>query len=81
MNVKHRSMIHGRCPHGPWDYYEVIVEPREFLTVEDMEAVLDESRGQTVYQERLAETLAGRLNARVTLRGRHGAVDTEAVAE
>ena len=80
MKITHKSMIHGRCPHGAWDYYDVIVEPREFLTTEAMESVLDEFRGAEIYQEALAQKLADRLKSSVTLRGRHGTVDTEVVA-
>lgn len=78
--TRHRTMIHARCPHGPWDYYEVVVEPRSFLAVEDMQRVLDDVRGSTAYQEDLTRDIARALGARVTTRGRHGAVDTEVTA-
>lgn len=78
--TRHRTIIHARCPHGPWDYYEVTVEPSAFLTVEDMEAALDGFRGATAYQEDLTREIAAKLGARITTRGRHGTVDTEVVA-
>lgn len=78
--IRHRSMIHARCPHGPWDYYAVTVEPRAFITTERMEEVLDSVRGSEGYQEDLAQHLASALDATVTLTGRHGVVDTEVVA-
>lgn len=78
--TRHRTMIHARCPHGPWDYYEVTVEPVAFLTVEDMEAALDGFRGTTAYQEDLTRDIAAKLGGRVTTKGRHGAVDTEVTA-
>ena len=78
--TRHRSMIHARCPHGPWDYYEVLVEPVAFLTVEDMERTLDGFRGATAYQEDLTRDIAAKFGPKVTTRGRHGTVDTEVTA-
>ena len=74
MKVKHKSIVHGKCPiNGRWDYYEVNVETEEFLEISELEELLDFVRGGNKTQEQMASDIALSLpySCTVTLTGRH----------
>lgn len=84
MKVTHKEMIHGYCPvDGAVDYYEVVIEPTAFVTVEEVRAALEMVRGEKRYQEDMAQRVHDILEGRatITLSGRHGTTDTSVTVE
>jgi len=81
MYIAHRTTIHCVCPHGGWDYYDVIFEPEplegQLVTTEGFESVCGKARGRKDYQEDILRVLATelkkrRMYGRLEISGRHG---------
>lgn len=81
MTVKHKGIIHAVCPHGGWDYYDITLEPINFVTVEDFQGALDNVRGLEMYQENLAGRLYENIGGKLIVTGRHGVTDTVVILE
>ena len=83
MIARHSFNLVCKCPtSGLMDSYCAVVEVHDrVLLCEDIEAVALEFLGRVAYQEELTKDLAERLNARVSMTGRHGMIETETSAE
>lgn len=82
IRTAHQTTIVSRCPHGGIDVYtaEFRVEDR-ILTVEAIQAEIDQAAQSPIYQEALTQRLADRLGCVVITTGTHGRFRTECRAE
>ena len=82
MRTIHRTTIVAKCPLGTMDVYEAEFDVgARFIAVETIQACINSLTRVPVFQEKLTQVLANAVQCRVTLRGSHGAFDTECVAE
>jgi hypothetical protein len=78
MLVKHYLTITAKCPINPgtMDRYDAIIECSLMLSVERILEEIEKFRELEIYQERLTESLAETLGAKVTTTGFHSGVKT-----
>lgn len=80
-NTVHRTTIIAKCPHGGPDVYEAEFHTASLLTVETIQAEIDEATREPIYQEHLTIRLAEKLECAVVTIGRHGRFQTECRVE
>lgn len=79
--VRHKAMVHARCPvDDSWDYYEVEICADGLVTVEQIQHVLNQVRGEKDFQENITAKIAEKLGTQVITRGRHGTIDSQVEA-
>lgn len=78
MNVTYSLTITCRCPvdTSVLDTYEVEVEVKRCLPVEQILEAVQELTATPAFQEDITQALSTRLGARVTSRGTHSGVRT-----
>lgn len=82
MKVTHTLLIVALCPVNPnLDFYECIVTTDRIIRTEDIAAVAAPYKSKKIYQEKLCQELANKLQCQVTLRGEHTGVKTEVTCE
>lgn len=82
MKVTHTLIISAMCPVKPnMDFYKCIVTTDRIIRTEDITAAADAYTFKKIFQEKLCQELADKLQAQVTLRGEHSGVKTEVTCE
>jgi hypothetical protein len=82
MKVSHTFPMVARCPnHSGTDSYECEVVMDRLMMVEDILEITDGYGLKKIFQEDLAQELANKLRAEVTLRGLHAGVKTVATCQ
>lgn len=78
MTCTYQLTITAKCPRDEslTDVYEMTVNTEEMIAVESILHAVAEYTKHPIYQEMLAEQLALRLDAEVTLTGSHSGVRT-----
>jgi GTP cyclohydrolase I len=85
MKTRHHIVIRATCPvdNTPDKYDGYVYVNNRVLTFEEVAAAVEALTQEPVFQERLTQALADRLQCRVKTRGRHvaGGIVTTCVCE